>query len=114
MSVWRVPLRNDVLWINAAAGTDFGTDLPADRLFVLGGPVSFPGHDVGELRAGSYWTLSSGYSWELKDIFTLRGQSLYWGVLLQGGQTFDRFDVPVTRKSDPDPFTSQVARLWAR
>ena len=56
-----LPLRNDVLWLNVAAGTDFGSDLPVDRLFILGGPMSFPGHDVGELRAGSYWTLSSGY-----------------------------------------------------
>jgi NTE family protein len=87
-----VPLRNDVLWVNAAGGTDFGTGLPPDRLFVLGGPLSFPGHDVSELRAGSYWTLSGSYLWKLADIFTLRGQSLYAGVRLQGGEAFDRFD----------------------
>jgi NTE family protein len=87
-----VPVRGDVLWVNAAGGTDFGSHLPADRLFVLGGPLSFPGHDAGELRAGSYWTLSSSYLWKLKDIFKLKGQSLYAGVRLQGGQVFDRFD----------------------
>jgi NTE family protein len=87
-----VPLRSDVLWVNAAAGTDFNSGLPADRLFVLGGPLSFPGQDTGELRAASYWTVSTGYLWKMKDIFSLRGQSLYWGVRLQGGQAFDRFD----------------------
>lgn len=87
-----LPLRKDVLWVNAAGGTDFGTSLPADRLFVLGGPLSFPGQDAGELRAGSYWTLSTGYLWKLTDIFSLRGQALYAGLRLQGGQVFDRFD----------------------
>jgi NTE family protein len=87
-----LPVRRDVLWVNAAGGTSLGSDLPADRLFVLGGPLSFPGQDAGELRAGSYWTLSSGYLWKLKDIFSLRGQALYAGLRLQGGEVFDRFD----------------------
>jgi NTE family protein len=87
-----VPIRKDVLWINAAGGTDFNSGLPADRLFVLGGPLAFPGYDAEELRAGSYWTVSTGYLWKLKDIFTLRGQSLYGGLRLQGGEVFDRFD----------------------
>jgi NTE family protein len=87
-----IPLRNDVLWVNAAGGTDFNSGLPADRMFVLGGPLSFPGQDVAELRASSYWTMSTGYLWKMKDIFTLRGQSLYAGLRLQGGQVFDRFD----------------------
>ena len=87
-----VPLRGDVLWVNAAAGTDFNSGLPADRLFVLGGPLSFPGQDTGELRAADYWTVGTGYMWKMKDIFSLRGQSLYWGVRLQAGQAFDRFD----------------------
>jgi NTE family protein len=87
-----VPVRKDVLWFNAAGGTNFNSDLPSDRLFVLGGPLAFPGYDAEELRAGSYWTLSTGYLWKLKDIFSLRGQSLYGGIRLQGGQVFDRFD----------------------
>ena len=32
-----VPFRSDVLWINAAGGSDFGRQLPPDRLFVLDG-----------------------------------------------------------------------------
>ena len=87
-----LPVRKDVLWINAAGGTDFNSGLPADRLFVLGGPLAFPGYDAEELRAGSYWTVNTGYLWKLTDIFTLRGQSLYAGLRLQGGQVFDRFD----------------------
>lgn len=87
-----VPFRSDVLWINAAAGSDFGGQLPPDRLFVLGGPLSFPGYNAGELRASSYWTLSSSYLWKLADILSLRGQTLYGGLLLQTGQVYQRLD----------------------
>ena len=33
-----------------AGGTDLDSDLPADRNFMLGGPGSFPGFELGELR----------------------------------------------------------------
>jgi len=87
-----VPFRSDVIWINAAAGSDFGQKLPQDRLFVLGGPLSFPGYDANELRASSYWTFSGSYLWKLADIFTLRGQTLYGGLHLQTGQVYQRLD----------------------
>ncbi len=87
-----VPFRKDVLWINAAGGSDFGKQLPEDRLFVLGGPVSFPGYDSTELRASSYWTFSGSYLWKLADIFSLRGQTLYGGLRLQTGQVYQRLD----------------------
>ncbi len=82
----------NVAYINAAGGTDFGNTLPEDRLFVLGGPSSFPGHELGELRAGSYWTVSGSFLWRLADLMTLRGQALYGGLRLQIGEVYDRLD----------------------
>jgi NTE family protein len=91
---YTIPFARDVAYLNAAGGTDFGGGLPGDRLFVLGGPLSFPGYDPGELRAAAYWTVSGSYLWKLADLMTLRGQALYGGVRLQVGEVFDRFDEP--------------------
>ncbi len=87
-----LPLRRDVLWLTLAGGTDFGSDLPADRKFALGGPGSFPGLELGELRVGSYWTASTGYLWRIKDIMTIRNQALYAGLRVMAGSVHDRVD----------------------
>jgi NTE family protein len=87
-----VPLRRDVLWVTAAGGSDLGSNLPADRAFALGGPGSFPGYELGELRVGSYWTAGTGYLWKIKDIMSIRGQALYAGIRLEAGSTYDRID----------------------
>jgi NTE family protein len=87
-----VPVRKDVVWLTLAGGSDMGDDLPADRVFMLGGPSSFPGYELGELRAGSYWTASGSYLWKLTDIMSIRGQALYAGVRLQAGRAYDRID----------------------
>ena len=87
-----LPLRRDVLWLTLAGGTDFGSDLPADRKFALGGPGSFPGLELGELRVGSYWTASTGYLWRIKDIMTIRNQALYAGLRVMAGSIHDRVD----------------------
>jgi NTE family protein len=87
-----LPLRRDVLWLTLAGGTSFGSELPADRKFALGGPGSFPGLELGELRVGSYWTASTGYLWRIKDIMTLRNQALYAGVRMMAGSVHDRID----------------------
>jgi NTE family protein len=87
-----VPFRQDVLWIAAAGGTHLGSALPADRLFALGGPGSFPGYQFAELRAASYWTFSGSYFWPLKDIVSLRGHALYAGLRLQAGHAYDQLD----------------------
>jgi hypothetical protein len=81
-----------VLWLTLAGGTSFGSELPADRKFALGGPGSFPGLELGELRVGSYWTASTGYLWRIKDIMTLRNQALYAGVRMMAGSVHDRID----------------------
>jgi NTE family protein len=87
-----VPLRRDVLWVTAAGGSDLGSNLPADRAFALGGPGSFPGYELGELRVASYWTAGTGYLWKIKDIMSIRGQALYAGIRLEAGATYDRMD----------------------
>lgn len=88
-----VPFRNDVLRITIAGGTDFGSDLPVDRAFALGGPGSFPGYELGQLRGNDYWTASASYLWKLRDIFTIRQHALYGGLQLQAGRVYNRFEL---------------------
>ncbi len=88
-----VPVRKDIVWMTVAGGSDLGSNLPPDRAFMLGGPGSFPGFELGELRANQYWTTSGSYLWQVKDIMSIRGQALYAGLRLQAGETFDRLDL---------------------
>lgn len=85
-----IPARRDVVWVTLAGGSNLGTELPADRAFSLGGPSSFPGYELGELRAREYWTVSGSYLWKVKDILSIRGQALYVGARLQAGQVYGR------------------------
>ena len=87
-----IPVRKDVVWATIAGGSDLGSDLPADRLFKLGGPGSFPGYELGELRASAYWSAAGSYLWKMSDIMSLRGQALYAGVRLQVAQVYGRLD----------------------
>ena len=87
-----VPWRRNIWWITLAGGSDLTGDLPADRAFTLGGPQSFPGFELGEMRVGGYWTLGTSYLWNIKDIMTLRNHALYAGVQVVGGGVYDRFD----------------------
>ncbi len=87
-----VPFRGDVLWVTLAGGTDLHGTLPADRTFALGGPGSFPGYELGELRVDGYWTVGTSYLWKVKDIFTLRGQALYLGARVEAGHLYNRLD----------------------
>jgi NTE family protein len=83
-----IPVRGDVIWTTAAAGTDLGSDLPVDRQYTLGGIASFPGFELDELRGNEYWTVSGSYLYKLADLFTLRGDSLYLGTRLQAGRVY--------------------------
>jgi NTE family protein len=87
-----VPFYDDVMWLGAAAGSHLGSKLPADRLFALGGPASLPGYQLYELRAAAYWTVSGRYLWQLKDLFALRGQTLYAGLGVQDTRAYDTLD----------------------
>jgi NTE family protein len=81
-----VPVRGDIIWVTAAGGTDFNSDLPVDRYFAIGGPGSFPGLALDAIRSSEYWTLNASYLWKLKDIQSIRGQALYAGMRLETGE----------------------------
>jgi len=66
---------------------------------MLGGPGSFPGFELGELRLTDYWTASGSYLWKIKDIMSIRGQALYAGLRLNAGQVFGRLEDLVCRDS---------------
>jgi hypothetical protein len=85
-----------------AGGTDLDTDLPPDRTFALGGPGSFPGFELGELRVTDYWTASGSYLWKIKDIMSIRGQALYAGLRLTAGQALGRLEEVVLPDLDVD------------
>lgn len=87
-----VPVRKDVVWLTAAGGSNLGSDLPADRYFMIGGPGSFPGYQLGEIRADEYWSAAGSYLWQFKEIQAIRGQALYAGMRLQVGETPGRLD----------------------
>jgi NTE family protein len=87
-----VPLRRDVLWVTAAGGTALNGDLPGDRFFSLGGPNSFPGLELGEVRAEGYWTMGTSYLWNFKEVLPIRNLALYAGIRLVGGEVYDRLD----------------------
>jgi len=97
-----VPVRDDVIWATLAGGSDLDGILPVDRAFRLGGPGSFPGFEVGELRVTDYWTASGSYLWKIKDIMSIRGQALYAGLRLEAGQTFGRLEKFLDPSFDED------------
>ena len=81
-----VPFRGDIIWLTAAGGTGFNSDLPPDRNFAIGGPGSFPGLPLDAVRAPEYWALNGNYLWKLRDIQSIRGQALYLGMRLETGE----------------------------
>ena len=76
----------------AAGGTSFNTALPIYDLFVLGGPISFPGLNLGELRGEDYWLGSAMYMHKIADLSSLFGQALYLGFALTAGDMQGRID----------------------
>jgi NTE family protein len=87
-----VPFRRDVLWVTLAGGADLSGDLPPDRTFALGGPGSFPGLEVGELRVRGYWTAGTSYLWKVRDVLPVRNLALYLGARIAGGAVYERVD----------------------
>jgi hypothetical protein len=71
---------------------------------MLGGPGSFPGFELGELRVSDYWTASGSYLWKIKDIMSIRGQALYAGLRLAAGQAFGRLEERVPPELVPPGF----------
>jgi len=89
---YSIPVGEHVAFVRGAGGTAFDTLLPAYDLFVLGGPVSFPGLNIGELRGQSYWTVQAGYLHKVGDINPLFGQAVYTGFTLTAGDMSGRID----------------------
>ncbi len=87
-----LPVGKSMIWLTAAGGTDLSSTLPADRAFSLGGPQSFPGYSIGEIRARGYWTVDGAFLWHVADILPILSQSLYSGLRLEGGRVYDRID----------------------
>jgi NTE family protein len=106
---WGLPVGDDMVYLRAAGGTSVNSDLPLYDLFVLGGPVSFPGLEIGQLRGQSYWSGQASYLYKVADISTLFGQSLYAGLRLSAGDVGDRID-----GIDADPVYSAAALLGGR
>jgi NTE family protein len=78
-------VRNDVIIASVAGGTAFSSDLPVYESFVMGGPTSFAGFGIGELRGSDYWLGSVAYLRKVADISKIFGQALYAGLQLQAG-----------------------------
>lgn len=87
-----LPLRRDVFWVTLAGGADLSDELPADRAFAVGGPGSFPGLELGEIRADRYWTASTSYLWNFKELVPLMDLAMYVGMRVNAGAVYDRID----------------------
>ena len=87
-----MPLGANLVTMRAAGGARFEGELPFYDLFTLGGPISFPGLGLGQLRGTSYWTTSASYLHKVADISALFGQSLYAGANLLAGDMSGRID----------------------
>ncbi len=87
-----LPVRDHMLWLSVAGGTDLGSELPADRLFSLGGTRTLPAYQRGELRVGSYWLVDAMLLWRLKEIVPVKNLAIYGGFGLQAAGLYDRLD----------------------
>jgi NTE family protein len=83
---------DDLFTARAAGGGSFRGELPFYDLFTLGGPISFPGLGLGQLRGTSYWTTQVSYLHKVADLSPLFGQSLYAGGSLIAGDMSGRQD----------------------
>ena len=91
---YALPVGVDVAYLKAAGGSSLDTELPAYDEFLLGGPLSFPGFGIGELRGQGYWLTSAAYMRKIADISNLFGQALYLGAMATAGAMNQQFDYP--------------------
>ncbi len=91
LSYWKL-VGDDVWNLRAAGGSSLETELPIYDDFLLGGPISFPGFGLGELRGQGYWVTSSSYLRKVADISNLFGQALYLGGMASVGAMNGQFD----------------------
>ena len=86
------PIDGNVLSVRASGGASFDGELPFYDLFTLGGPTSFPGLGLGQLRGTSYWSTSAAYLHKVADISPMFGQAIYLGAGLHGADMAGRID----------------------
>ncbi len=91
---YALPVGSSVAYLRVAGGSSLDTSLPEYDTFRLGGPVSFPGFGIGELRGDGYWVGSATYLKKIADISDLFGQSLYFGAMFTAGEMNGQFDYP--------------------
>jgi NTE family protein len=80
MAVTAVPFGDSVAYLRASGGSAFGSELPVYDAFTLGGPVSMPGFNIGELRGSNYWSAQASFLRRVADISYVFGQALYAGL----------------------------------
>jgi len=85
-------LRGNLLYLEAAGGSDFGSNTPSYERFTLGGISQLAGFESEELRGREYAFARVAYLWKVTDLQTLFGQALYAGVSLEAGNMFERID----------------------
>ena len=87
-----MPFRDDLLYVQLSAGSDFSSGLPNYDLFTAGGAGQLAGFELEELRGREYAFGRLAYLWKVTDLQTLLGQALYAGVSLEAGNMYDRID----------------------
>jgi NTE family protein len=92
-ATYLLPWRRNLAYLRAAGGSSLDTQLPVYDLFSLGGPVSFPGLSIGELRGQSYWSAQAGYLHQVAEISNIFGQAVYAGFALTAGDMGERIDL---------------------
>jgi outer membrane protein assembly factor BamA len=80
MAVTAVPFGDSVAYLRASGGSSFGALLPVYDTFTLGGPVSMPGFNLGELRGSNYWSAQASFLRRIADLSYVFGQALYAGL----------------------------------
>jgi NTE family protein len=86
------PVFGDVVQLRISGGAQLDGELPLYDYFTVGGPRSFPGLGLGELRGTSYWAGAAAYLHKIGDINTLFGQSLYFGAEFAAADMSGRID----------------------
>jgi len=85
-------IHDNLLYLEASGGSDFGSRAPPYDLFTLGGIGQLAGFQNEELRGHEYAYGRVAYLRKVTDLQTLLGQALYAGLSLEAGNMFNRID----------------------
>lgn len=80
-----------------AAGSDFGSDMPAYDTFSLGGPLKLSGYSIGQFAGQDMAFARLMYYNRTIPLPDLFGTGLYAGASLEAGKVRNRFDITTTR-----------------